>query len=110
MLRMSHYNTHDTTLIENILTKTELLKIDDKDSENSSKRSPTSSSTKSNQGRSSIKKRSSKRTKKPTKRLGAVVIFKSERKIRMRKSSKPTKLEQKKNLEAVIVNIVKKLN
>lgn len=105
---MSHQNTSQ---IENILIKTELLKIDDNNSENSSKNkiSPSSSSTKSDRCGPKSKKRSSNRVKKPIKRLETVSTFKKERKSRPRKSNNPTKLEQKKNIEYVIVNIMKKL-
>ena len=109
---MSHQNTSDITLIEKILIKTELLKIDDKNSENSPKNfktSPRSSSTNSDRSGSKIKRRSSKRIKKPIKRLEFATTLRSVKKKRSRKSNNPTKLEQQKHLESVIVNIVEKL-
>lgn len=108
---MSNKNTSNTSQIENILIKTELLKIDDNNSENSSKSktSTSSSSTKSDRSVPKSNKRSSKHAKKPVKRLEAVLTFMKDRKSRSRKSKNPTKLEQKKNLEYLIVNITKKL-
>lgn len=110
MLIMSHHSIPDTLTIENILIKTELLKIDDEKSLKKSniKLSPSSSSTKSGKSELKGKRRSSRRIKKPIKRLGAVIMIKSDRKSRPRKSNNPVKLEQQKNLESLIVNIMKR--
>ncbi|KAL7013786.1 hypothetical protein ACKWTF_015576 [Chironomus riparius] len=111
MLTMSQNSSPDISLIEKILIKTELMKIDDNKSEKSVKNfktSPNSSSTKLDQNGSKTKRRSSRRTKKPVKRLESATILRNGKKNRSRKSNNPIKLEQTKHLESVIVNIVKK--